>query len=39
MGVLSATKGLVAILVAIALDDAWRDLRFIYVLPGWIVFS
>lgn len=30
---------LIAILVAIALDRAWADLRFLYVLPGWIVFS
>jgi poly-beta-1,6-N-acetyl-D-glucosamine synthase len=39
LGWLGLTLALFAICFAIALDRAWRDLRYLYVVPVWAFFS
>ncbi|WP_235940023.1 glycosyltransferase [Occultella kanbiaonis] len=39
VGLIGAATAVGTVVYAIALDRAWRDLRFLYVLPLWTVYS
>ncbi|MFI5957893.1 glycosyltransferase [Cryptosporangium sp. NPDC051539] len=39
LGWLGLISGLIAVLFALALDRAWRDLRFLYLVPIWPLYS